>query len=36
MFKLSNRAALDEINKLVELQILKSQGKGRPLHYIIL
>ncbi len=36
MFKLSNRAALDEINKLVELQILKSQGKGRVLHYIML
>jgi Fic family protein len=36
MFKLSNRAALDEINKLAELQILKSQGKGRALHYIML
>ncbi|MHC2993969.1 MAG: Fic family protein [Candidatus Atribacteria bacterium] len=35
MFKLSNRAALDEINKLIELQILKSQGKGRALHYIM-
>ena len=28
IFKLSNRAALDEINKLLELQVLKSQGKG--------
>jgi predicted HTH transcriptional regulator len=33
MFKLSNRAALDEINKLIELQVLKSQGKGIALHY---
>ena len=36
MFKLSNRAALNEINKLLELQVLKSQGKGRVLHYIML
>jgi len=36
MFKLSNRAALDEINKLFEFQVLKSQGKGRALHYIML
>jgi len=36
MFKLSNRAALDEINKLLELQVLKSQSKGRALHYIML
>lgn len=36
MFKLSNRAALDEINKLIELHVLKSQGKGRALHYVML
>ncbi|MBN1214238.1 MAG: Fic family protein [Candidatus Lokiarchaeota archaeon] len=36
MFNLSNRAALDEINKLLELQVLKSQSKGRALHYIML
>jgi len=36
MFKLSNRSALDEINKLLELQILKSQDKGRALHYVML
>lgn len=36
MFKLSNRAALDEINKLIELQLLKPEGKGRALHYILL
>ena len=32
MFKLSNRAALDEINKPIELHIkLKPKGKGRAL-----
>jgi predicted HTH transcriptional regulator len=36
MFKLSNRVALDEINKLIELQLLKPKGKGRALHYILL
>ena len=35
IFKLSNRAALDEINKLLELQVLKFQGMGRVLHYIM-
>jgi hypothetical protein len=33
MFKLSNRATLDEINKLIELQLLKPKGKGKALHY---
>jgi hypothetical protein len=36
MLKLFNRAALDEINKLIELRVLKSQGKGRALHYVML
>jgi len=36
MFKLFNRAALDEINKFVELQLLKPKGKGRAFHYIML
>ena len=36
MFVFSNRAVLDEINKLIELQVLKSQGKGRALHYVML
>ena len=36
MFKLSNRVALDEVNKLIELQLLKPNGKGRALHYILL
>jgi len=32
MFKISNRAALDEINKPIELHIkLKPKGKGRAL-----
>ena len=35
MFKLSNRAALDEINKLIELRVLKSKSKGRGLHYVL-
>jgi len=35
MFKLSNRGALDEINKLIELKVLKSTGKGRGLHYVL-
>jgi hypothetical protein len=30
-FKLSNRATLDEINKPIELQLLKPKGKA--LHY---
>jgi len=33
IFKLSNRAALDEINKLIELQLLKPKEKGRSLRY---
>jgi predicted HTH transcriptional regulator len=35
MFKISDRAALDEINKLLKLEVLKPQGKGRGLHYIL-
>ena len=35
MFKISNRAALDEINKLLNLEVLKPHGKGRGLHYIL-
>jgi len=36
MFNLFNRAALDEINKLIELQLLKPKEKGRALHYVML
>jgi predicted HTH transcriptional regulator len=32
-FKFSNWTALDEINKLIELKLLKPKGKGRTLHY---
>lgn len=35
MFKISNRAALDEINKLLKLGVLQSKEKGRSLHYIL-
>ena len=35
MFKLSNRGALDEIKKLIDLTILKAKGKGRNIHYIL-
>jgi len=31
--KITNRAALDEINKLIEFQLLKPKGKGKALHY---
>lgn len=34
-FKISNRAALDEINKLLKLKILQPQGKGRNFHYTL-
>ncbi|MDI6811469.1 MAG: Fic family protein [archaeon] len=35
MFNLSNRVALDEINKLIELEVLEPKGKGRGLHYVV-
>lgn len=35
MFGLSNRAALDEISKLIELKVLKQEGKGRSVHYVL-
>jgi Fic family protein len=34
MFKLSDEGALKEIKKLINLEIIKSEGKGRALHYI--
>ncbi len=34
MFNISNRAALDEISKLLELKIIKQKGKGRSVHYL--
>jgi len=35
MFKLSDEGALKEIRKLINLEIIKSEGKGRALHYIL-
>lgn len=35
MFKISDRAALKEIAKLVDLKVIKSEGKGRSLSYVL-
>jgi len=35
MFDLSNRVALDEINKLMDLGVVRSEGQGRTTHYIL-
>ena len=35
MFKISDEGALKEIKKLLNLKVIKSQGKGRALHYIL-
>lgn len=35
MFKLSDEGALKEINKLVKLGVVKSEGKGRSIKYIL-
>jgi Fic family protein len=35
MFKISDRAALKEIRKLVDLEVVKSEGSGRSLYYIL-
>ncbi len=35
MFKFSDRAALKEIRKLVNLKVIKSEGKGRSLYYVL-
>jgi Fic family protein len=35
MFSLSNRVALDEILKLIELKVIKKVGKGRSVHYVL-
>jgi Fic family protein len=35
IFKLSNRGAMDEIKKLLALGILKTEGKGRSVRYIL-
>ncbi len=35
MFNISNRAAVDEISRLIELKIIKQRGKGRSTHYVL-
>ena len=35
MFSISNRAALDEISKLLDFKIIKQRGKGRSTHYVL-
>lgn len=35
MFELSDEAVRKEISKLVEIGVLKSEGKGRSLHYVL-
>jgi len=35
MFGLSNRAAMDEIDKLLKQRIIRRKGKGRSTHYIL-
>lgn len=35
MFKISDRAALKEIRKLANLKVIRSEGKGRSLYYIL-
>ncbi len=35
MFKLSDEGALREIRKLMKLGVLKSEGKGRSVRYLL-
>ena len=35
MFKISDRAVLKEIRKLMDLEVIKTEGKGRSLSYIL-
>ena len=35
MFKISDRAALKEIRKLLDLKVIKTEGKGRSLSYVL-
>jgi len=36
MFNISNRAAVDEISKLLELEVVKKTGKCRSVRYVLL
>jgi len=35
MFKLSDEGALKEIHKLVKLGVVKAEGKGRSIRYVL-
>ncbi|MCK4459998.1 MAG: hypothetical protein KAU52_09830, partial [Methanosarcinales archaeon] len=35
IFEISNRAALDEIYRLIELKVIKQMGRGRSIHYVL-
>ena len=35
LFKISDRAVLKELRKMVEMEVIKPQGKGRSLHYVL-
>jgi len=35
IFEISNRAALNEISRLIELKVIKQMGKGRSVHYVL-
>lgn len=35
MFKISDRAALKEVRKLLDLKVIKAEGKGRSLNYVL-
>jgi Fic family protein len=36
MFNISNRAALDEISKLIDMRVIKKSGKGRSVRYVLI
>ena len=36
MFQISNRSALDELEKLMSLGVIEQKGKGRNIHYILI
>lgn len=35
MFKISDRAALKEVRKLLDIKVIKAEGKGRSLMYVM-
>ncbi len=35
MFKITRQAALKELSKLVKLEIIKLEGKGREAYYVL-